>query len=219
MKNQSFEDLVNDFRKNSLAKSNAHLRMAEKYVREFVESHADWIRRKQAQAQAAPVPLKKNYSDGELFLFLGNEYPLVMVAHQHPALVFHDNKFQLAKAFQPGAREAFIRWYKIQALELISERVSFYARQNNYTYVNIRISSARTRWGSCSASGTLSFTWRLVLAPLDVIDYVVVHELVHTRIRNHSPAFWHRVAEIMPGYKRQVTWLKKNGRFLSLDGN
>jgi predicted metal-dependent hydrolase len=88
---------------------------------------------------------------------------------------------------------------------------------NGFAWKQIRISSARTRWGSCSTTGNLSFTWRLVLAPLEVIDYVVIHELVHTTIKNHSPAFWHRVAEIMPGYKQQVTWLKRNGRFLSLD--
>ena len=105
---------------------------------------------------------------------------------------------------------------KARALELLSEKVSIQAQQNDFTWKKIRISSARTRWGSCSSNGTLSFTWRLVLAPPEVIDYVVVHELAHTRIRDHSPKFWRRVAEIMPDYKRHVSWLKQNGRFLTL---
>jgi predicted metal-dependent hydrolase len=99
---------------------------------------------------------------------------------------------------------------------VISERVAYHAKKNKFAYRKIRISSARTRWGSCSTNGTLSFTWRLVLAPSEVIDYVVVHELAHTQIKNHSPKFWRRVVEIMPEFKRYITWLKKNGRFLTL---
>jgi predicted metal-dependent hydrolase len=197
----------------------APLKLSGKRIQEFAENHADWIRKKQAQVQASPPPPKKNYATGESFLFLGKEYPLTIVAFQHPALTFQDDRFYLTSAYRPRAREAFIHWYKVQARKLISERVSFHSRKDALAYQKIRISSARTRWGSCSARGTLSFTWRLVLAPLEVIDYVVVHELIHTQIRNHSPIFWQRVAEIMPDYKRHVYWLKKNGRFLSLDCN
>jgi len=78
----------------------------------------------------------------------------------------------------------------------------------------IRISSARTRWGSCSSRGTLSFTYRLVMAPPDVVDYVVLHELVHTQIHNHSKTFWNKVAKLMPDYKPRLAWLKKNGKYL-----
>ncbi len=194
----------------------APLRMSEIHIREFVQSHAEWIRKKQAQAKAAPPPLQRHYASGETFLYLGKEYPLTIVAHQRPALTFSSNKFHLAKSSLPKARQAFIRWYKAQALAVISERVAFHADKNQCTWRKMRISSARTRWGSCSTSGTLSFTWRLVMAPLEVIDYVVVHELAHTQIKNHSSKFWRRVAEIMPEFKRHVAWLKKNGRLLTL---
>ncbi len=197
----------------------APLRMSEVHIREFVQNHAEWIRKKQAQVKASPPPPKKHYVDGETFLFMGKEYPLTLVAHQRSALTFNGAEFHLAKPYLPQARQVFIRWYKVQALVEISERVVFHAKQNKYTYRKIRISSARTRWGSCSTNGTLSFTWRLVLAPPEVIDYVVLHELAHTQIRNHSPKFWHRVAEIMPEFKRYVSWLKKNGRFLTLDND
>ena len=194
----------------------APLRMPAIHIQEFVQNHAEWIREKQAQAQASPPPPKKHYVDGETFLFLGKAYPLTIVARQRSALTFSGDKFHLANSNLPKARQVFIRWYKAQALRIISERVAFHAEKNKFTCRKIRISSARTRWGSCSTNGTLSFTWRLVLALPEVIDYVVVHELAHTQIRNHSPNFWHRVAEIMPKYKRYVSWLKKNGRFLTL---
>jgi predicted metal-dependent hydrolase len=89
------------------------------------------------------------------------------------------------------------------------------ARKHGFHYQKLRISSARTRWGSCSSSGTLSFTYRLVMAPPEVVDYVVVHELVHTQVRNHSKTFWTTVEEIMPDYKQRRTWLKKNGGSLA----
>ena len=79
----------------------------------------------------------------------------------------------------------------------------------------IRITGARTRWGSC-AGERLNFTYRLAMAPLEVIDYVIVHELVHIEVKNHSKTFWKRVEKIMPGYKRRRRWLKENG--YSLDG-
>jgi predicted metal-dependent hydrolase len=78
----------------------------------------------------------------------------------------------------------------------------------------VRISSARTRWGSCSSRGSLSFTWRLVMAPVEVVDYVIVHELAHLRVHNHSPEFWKEVARLMPDYAQRKQWLKDNGRLL-----
>ncbi len=91
------------------------------------------------------------------------------------------------------------------------------AAQHGFEYQRIRITSARTRWGSCSSRGTLSFTWRLVMASEDVIDYVIVHELVHLRIHNHSREFWTQVGLLMPDYKEKRLWLKKNASVLTLD--
>ncbi|MBK7452806.1 MAG: M48 family metallopeptidase [Anaerolineales bacterium] len=80
----------------------------------------------------------------------------------------------------------------------------------------MKISSARTRWGSCSPDGTLNFTWRLVMAPLEVIDYVVIHELAHLRVKNHSSKFWDVVKAIDPQYKEKRKWLRENGGKLNL---
>jgi hypothetical protein len=196
----------------------APLRMPDEQILEFVHSHAGWIHKKQAQVKAAPSFPRKQFVNGESFLYLGNEYPLSLVEVQKHGLIFTNSHFRMKLSSPTRARGFFIRWYKQQALKVFSERVARYSHQNGFHFQKIRISSARTRWGSCSPKGRLSFTWRLVLAPLDVIDYVVVHELAHTQIPNHSKIFWARVAEIMPDYKKRLAWLKKNGRFLTLDG-
>ncbi len=197
----------------------APLQMSHVQIHKFVQNHAEWIRKKQAQIKAfSPVPSKK-YINGELFLYLGKQYPLTILASQHPALIFNGYQFLLGESNQQKARQSFIRWYVAQCRRVITERTESIARQNQFKYQKLRITSARTRWGSCSTKGNLSFTWRLVMAPREVIDYVIIHELVHTKIKNHSIKFWSEVAEILPDYKMYISWLKKNGHLLSLGEN
>lgn len=191
--------------------------MTGQNIREFVESHSGWIHKQQARAHKYAPPPPKQFVDGETFLFLGQSYPLSIVTHQPPVLTFDSVTFKLAKSALPKAKDVFARWYKVQAVEILSERVKAIAERHGFTFQKIRISSARTRWGSCSSKGTLSFTWRLVMAPPEIVEYVAVHELVHTKIHNHSKKFWANVAQILPEYKQHVIWLRKNGKFLNLD--
>jgi predicted metal-dependent hydrolase len=102
--------------------------------------------------------------------------------------------------------------YKEQARLIISELVRKYSNDTGIKCNGIKISSARTRWGSCNSKGVLSFTWRLAMAPLEVIEYVVVHELVHVVQKDHSKKFWAKVAAIYPDYKSKRAWLRVHGR-------
>lgn len=112
-------------------------------------------------------------------------------------------------------KEALEKRYRNLARECITKRASYYAAQLGVTYSSIRIAEQKTRWGSCSSRGTLSFHWRLILAPPAVMDYVVVHEVCHLIHMDHSPDFWAEVESLMPDYKVYKTWLKKNGLALS----
>jgi predicted metal-dependent hydrolase len=100
---------------------------------------------------------------------------------------------------------------RTKARELVSEVAKREASALGVTYERIRIGAPRTRWGSCSPNGTLSFNWKLVLAPLDVLDYVVVHELCHLRVRDHSRRFWRVVEERRPQWRQQQDWLRVHG--------
>jgi predicted metal-dependent hydrolase len=134
-------------------------------------------------------------------------------------LELEGGKFRLAGAASLdvlAGEKLFTAWYKQQARWVLAKRVEWFASRCKFTYTQVRISSAHTRWGSCSSRGTLSFTWRLVMAPLEVVDYVVVHELAHLRVKNHSPAFWKEVEAILPDYKARQKWLKTNGKLLTL---
>ncbi|MEI8054934.1 MAG: SprT family zinc-dependent metalloprotease [bacterium] len=102
-------------------------------------------------------------------------------------------------------------WYKNQSLKKITDRINYYANITQLKYKTIKLTSAKRSWGSCSHKGSLRINWRLVMAPLDILDYVVVHELIHLVEKNHSKQFWHKVQTVLPNYKEQRNWLKLNG--------
>jgi predicted metal-dependent hydrolase len=189
----------------------APLRASQSSIQEFVRKNTRWIERHRAKALANPPIASMAYVPGESFLYLGTSYPLEIVEGQKEPLRLNGT-FKLAASHQSRAASAFERWYREQARQVLTERVESFARQHDFQYKGIRITSARTRWGSCSAAGSLSFSWRLILAPLAVVDYVVAHELVHTVFHNHSRQFWDRVQTIMPDYQEHQRWLRKHGQ-------
>ena len=112
-------------------------------------------------------------------------------------------------------RQLFFPVDKKWALEQIKGRVEWYAKSAGLRYASVKISNAKKRWGSCSSTGRLRFSWQLMRAPKDVIDYIVVHELAHLREMNHSKAFWAGVQNMFPAYQHVRTWLKKNQHSLN----
>jgi len=113
-------------------------------------------------------------------------------------------------------REELEKRYRAAAKEYIPKRAAYFQSLTGGDYEKIVIREQKTRWGSCSSNKTLSFNWKLMLAPPRVLDYVVVHELCHLTHMNHSQNFWKMVAEILPDYKEQKKWLKENGSKLIL---
>ena len=123
---------------------------------------------------------------------------------------------QRDKCYTPEQRSALEKRYREAAKEHFPKRAAYYAYLLGVSYDRIRIAGQKTRWGSCSSNKTLSFNWKLMLAPPKVLDYVVVHEICHLREMNHSPRFWALVESLMPDYKQQRKWLKENGHTLEL---
>ncbi len=107
--------------------------------------------------------------------------------------------------------------YRNAAREYFTKRVDYYIQLTGGTYTRITIRDQKTRWGSRSSSGTLSFNYRLMYAPLKVLDYVVVHELCHITHMNHSKEFWNMVGSILPDYKESRNWLKEHGGELNIE--
>lgn len=194
----------------------APLHASDDQIREAVDRHRDWIQAKQHEtAQYRSQNPSRIYQEGEQFWYLGQLYPLTISPAARVPLTL-SGSFIIAQSSLTRAEAIFNAWYRTQAQQVIVPRVNLQATRLGYHPQRIRISSARTRWGSCSARGTLSFAWRLVMAPLPVIDYVIVHELVHLEHNNHSRAFWERIRQIVPDYKQHVAWLKRYAPQLTL---
>jgi predicted metal-dependent hydrolase len=121
-----------------------------------------------------------------------------------------EKKLQQSKKVSPLS-ELEIKKLKKEAKNFIPKRVEELASEHGITYNNIRITSARTRWGSCSSKKNLSFSYRLIQVPYEVIDYVIIHELAHLKHMNHSKKFWSHVEGMMSDYKEKEKWLKKHG--------
>lgn len=114
----------------------------------------------------------------------------------------------------PPLSEQERRRYMELARDIFTRKTAYYASLMKVTYGRISIREQKTRWGSCSSKGNLNFNWRLIFAPEEVLDYIVIHELAHRKEMNHSPAFYRVVASVMPDYKRPQKWLRDHGQSL-----
>ncbi len=177
----------------------APLKLSAKSIEEFVAKHANWVEKKREEVRAMQPEPPRQYLAGEQFLFLGRPYSLEIVRNTAKTLELADS-FKLSESEQRNAEAVFRSWYRKQAARIIGERVAYFAKLFGLDVRSMRITSARTRWGSCSPKGVLSFSWRLLMTPPEVIDYVIVHELAHTVHHNHSKHFWDLVEKWMPDY-------------------
>ena len=184
----------------------APLKLSEEVILEFVRKKTSWIEKKQRQAAEYRATQKVFALANEaLILYLGEPYKVIL--EDCISISFYGNYLSVPEKM---THDAFVEWLKQQAGTVIRQRADYYASKMGVEFSSLRISKARRRWGSCGAKNTLNFTWRLVMCPLAVIDYVVVHELAHITHKDHRSGFWSQVAMYFPDYKQSQSWLKQN---------
>ena len=184
-------------------------------IDEFVQKQHGWIRKKVAEMKGRPQALAHAYEEGEIFWFLGRSYPLYIV-DDAGAGVQRTDRLCVSCTIKPDIRSVIQRWYIAEAAKEIHSRCMWFSMITGYSPASVRITDARQRWGSCTHKGGLNFSWRLIQAPLEIVDYVIVHELVHLKQPDHSRKFWAKVDAIMPDYKRRRMWLRENERLLRI---
>ncbi|MFA4860492.1 M48 family metallopeptidase [Methanoregula sp.] len=193
----------------------APLRAPSEVINAVIQEKEGWIRKKLAEMKGRPQATVHRYEEGEIFYFLGRAYPLHIVDDGRAAIERTD-RLCVSCTLEPEIAGWIQRWYVLEAEKEIRSRCMWFSMTTGYTPASIRISNARGRWGSCTSKGGISFSWCLVQAPMEIVDYVVVHELVHLAHHNHSRQFWDRVREIMPDYERRRKWLRENERLLRI---
>ncbi len=187
----------------------APLQMTMAEIEALVEKKRSWITKKLQQSQQRQDLHRMNpFRDGELFRYKGKQYPLMIVAGER-SIRLNDNHILFPERYMAQPERAMIYWYAHEALRTVAELVKHYTDTYGFHHTGITVTGARTRWGSCSPSNRLCFSWRLILTPETVIDYVVVHELCHTVEKNHSARFWNKVGAILPDYKARKQLLKE----------
>ena len=193
----------------------APLRASISYIEDVIRQKSRWILRKQDQMKRRlPAPCHE-YTEGELFLYLGRSYPLHIVEGETMAIERSD-KLYVSRRLMPHIGIELKRWYIEEARRELQTRCMWFSLQTGYIPAAIRITDARKRWGSCTHKGSINFSWRLVQAPPEIIDYVVVHELVHIGQPDHSKKFWRKVEEILPEYRVRRKWLQGNEHLLKI---
>lgn len=189
-------------------------------AQEFVLKKTAWIQKKlteQAQKEIQP----KQFIAGEEFLFLGKHYTLQLTqAESSPSVIKTSSALEfrgrLNRLSVTAIRAALVRWYKQQAEHYLSSKTAEIGRALNLEPHSTAIKTYKARWGSCGIKGDIQLNWKLILAPPDIIDYVIIHELCHIKHHNHSANFWQLVEHHCPKFKACRLWLKDNGYRLEL---
>ncbi len=179
----------------------------------FIKEKKSWVIKKISEKERSIKETEKAFIPGEKFLYLGESYPLEIgdTNYRGLPLKLSFGKFILDKDRLEEARDLFIHWYKREAKEKMEGRLHYFSNRLQLFPKGLKITSAKYRWGSCSRDSRLSFSWRIIMAPLSVIDYILIHELVHIKEKNHSKRFWTYLETILPDHRKHRFWLKENG--------
>ena len=192
----------------------APMRTTLEFIKDLVSKKRSWINKKMKQVLKNGGPIKSRvFSDGEEFFYLGETYKLKI---QDCGTVTLTDRLYFPEKYLNDSRVKMIQWYKGKALETITARANFYSEITGWEFSSISITSAEKRLGSCGSGGSLNFSWKLIMAPVNMIDYVVVHELAHISEKNHAKRFWNKVKAVMPDYERREKWFKENRRIMTL---
>ncbi|MPZ15504.1 MAG: DUF45 domain-containing protein [Chloroflexi bacterium] len=192
-------------------------------IESMVRRRARWVLRKASPAMLRAHP--RQFVSGESVLYLGRRVRIVVedAEVRRPYIRFRHWSFEVLAPRSLNGEErgeaikrAFVRWYKARALDRLGAKVRRWAAVLGQCPAEVLIRDQRQRWASCSSDGTLRFNWRVVMAEPAMVDYVVVHELVHLAVKNHSAAFWTHLAAVIPDYAARRRRIRELGPFLSL---
>jgi predicted metal-dependent hydrolase len=198
-------------------------RMALRHVEPFVREKQPWIERTLRKYQDAALDgeVRIDLRDGGEVPYLGEQLDLdvrVEPGRTRPHVRRRGDVLtvKVARRGREPLRDALERFYRREARFEVEDRLDAAVARAGTRYTRLTIRQQRTRWASCSSNGSMSFNWRLLLAPEEVLDYVVEHEVAHLEVLDHSPRFWRLVRSRVPDYKTHERWLRRNGPALRL---
>lgn len=203
---------------------NAPFWVTEGLIRRFIEDKSEWIKKHLKHIGAKKV--SKQYSEGEKHLYFGKEYSLVISSSPDfgrssinltaDTLEVYISKDTPKEKYPEKIKDALLYWYLEMGIEIITGKVNHFSKTIGVNYKKINLKKVSSIWGSCSPTNCLSFNRKLIMAPHEVVDYVVIHEVSHIVHRNHGVNFWNLVKSLDPEYKAHRKWLRINHHLLAL---
>lgn len=197
------------------------MRTLDREIADFLDEKQKWILAKIAESKKRRAKIEsKKFDHGHEFLFLGRKFPIKIIpgCMKRVKIEFRAQCWYITVPVECSddqipakVREALIKWYRREAQEVLGGRLFYYARIIGVEPKQVAIRTQKRIWGICDyRKKSINLNWQIILAPMDVIDYVVVHELCHLIVPNHSKRFWRLVEKYLPDYRMQVEWLKKH---------
>ena len=185
----------------------------------IIERKINWIRNKLAIEKTNSFNIKRKYENGEKFLYFGSEYSL-KIKHYNSDNVYLDNNIMIVEV-KNNSKAVHIRnilnnWYIAESKKYLIKTTNYYEVLIGVSVNKLIFGKYKSKWGSCNSKKTISYDWRIIMAPLEVIHYLIIHELCHIKHLNHSNDFWKTVEKYMANYKLQKKWLKTNSSKLIL---
>lgn len=202
-------------RKDGVAVATIPARGTESEARRFAASHRDWLERARARHARKPRAAEI-WTVGTAVLWRGEMQVIRVAAAGERAQVCLAADVFRVPSFEGDLRAGLEAQFARRAKIELPGRTWELAAQTGADIKHVTVRNQRSRWGSCSAGGTISLNWRLVQAPDAVRDYIIYHELMHLREMNHSDRYWARVAEVCPGWRDAEKWLKRNGGLVGM---
>lgn len=211
--------------------------LTENEIVDKVKTKASWIVKKQYEVRTINInKINREAVSGESYLYLGRNYTLQLIIDESISdiskPVLNNGTYSLEGIDVKLLRGKFIvttyikdeslikkaleNWYREKALKKINERLENYVHFFNSRPSTIKVKEQKKRWGSCTSNDELLFNWRCVMAPTNVLDYIIVHEMCHMKYKDHSKEFWKLVGDVMPDYEGRRAWLRENGIKLDL---
>ena len=179
-------------------------------IQKFISEKSAWIDKKHRLIKAR-LKDNLNHNLSSQCLYLGSLYPVKIDNNSIEPITFNGKLFTITNNNRETINLLMKSWYKKRFMEIALPRLSYFSDKYNLKVNQVRVKEQKTLWGSCSSKNNINLNYLLIMAPMKVIDYVIVHELVHTIYKNHSAKFWQKVETIMPKFKEARYWLKQNG--------
>ena len=195
--------------------------LSDSRVRDLITRKSPWIKRKIREAELATPPRPKEFVSGETFSYLGRNYRLKVLPGAMPSLKLKGGYLEANisgsyKTQEEEVRSLLVDWYRRHAQEKLEEKTHRHAKILQIKPNRVSVKDYKSRWGSCSTTGDISYNWRIVMAPHSIVDYVVVHELCHLLEHNHSAIYWRHVERTIPDFQECREWLKRNSKRLQI---